>query len=83
MQLAERKTKGDKVTNLIPVCAQPASAAFADLPDKDKVRMLFPRGTVLQIDHNQKVFFAAGVRAVPKSLADHWWLAANGATLAG
>jgi hypothetical protein len=61
-----------------PTCALPASRAFSDVGDGDKVRMVFPHNTLLLLNHNRKVFFAAGVRLVPKDLADHWWLKANG-----
>ena len=65
------------ITHLHDVVAPEAAL----LPGEGEVLMNFPRQVILTTQEGQRVFFAPGPRKVPARLADHPYLAANGATL--
>lgn len=48
--------------------------------EEEQIDMVFPKEVRLTRDDHTFVVFRAGVNKVPASLADHWWLKANGVT---
>lgn len=47
---------------------------------EETVTMIFPKEVKVMTDDHTTVVFREGVREVPVSLSDHWYLKANGAT---
>lgn len=60
--------------NPTPIHFRTAQQAAAG---RDTVLMDFPHDVLL----NSDIFFAAGTNPVPRELAGHWYLEANGVTL--
>lgn len=59
--------------------SEPMSPVKAAEGADETVTMIFPRSVMLTRQDRQRVFYTEGVHEVPVDLADHSWLAANGA----
>lgn len=59
--------------------AAPLSPAQATDAGEDTVPMVFSKEVVLTDDHHKRIRFPIGLVNVPAHLAEHWYLAANGA----
>lgn len=90
-ELASKKDEADTVKSMIdnerekerlrplstPITQ--SKTAREACPNENTVTMMFPKPLFVWTDKSKlKVHFNAGVQEVPESLADHWYLVANG-----
>ena len=64
------------VDSKMPRTVEPEEAVEGE----ETVTMVFPKDVKIMKDDHTVVIFREGVREVPVSLSDHWYLKANGAT---